>query len=151
MNESILEVMGDAYLKKGLFKKDTYRLIFTEDRVIFSHVTKEERKEEQKQLKEDMKGKKLKEKIGAAFHVNDRIREKYEQLSLDEILSKGTESFSLPYKNVKKVKRHVIMDEETSNDQTKVVIVTTNDKLKLTFSGEGIATKIYKKLKEMSK
>jgi len=151
MNESILEIIGDAHLKKGLFKKDTYRLIFTEERVLFSHVTKEARKEEQKQLKEEMKGKKFKEKVGAMFHVNERIYKKYEQLSLEEILSMGTDSFSLPYKNIRKVKRHIMTDEESNNNQTKVVIVTTSEKLKLSFSDETAATKIYKKLKNMSK
>lgn len=151
MDENVLDVMGDAYLKKGLFKKDAYRLVFTEERVIFSHVTKDLRKQEQKELASELKGKKLKERLSASFHNNERICKRYQELSIEEILEMGTESFSLPYKDIKKVKRHIMTDEESNLDTTTVILNTISNKLKLTFPNETVATKIYKMLKEKNK
>ncbi len=151
MNEPILQIVGDVYLKKGFLKKDTYRLVFTEDDVLFSHLTKEVRKEEQKQLTEDLKGKSFKERVGEMFHMNKKVYEKYEQMSVDEILSMGTDSFRLPYKDIKKVKRHMDFDSDSTQRASKVTITTNSDKLKLSFSDDRASSKTYKIIKEKIK
>jgi len=149
---TMVDVVGDVYIKKGLFKKDTYRMVFTETSVLFSHVTKDMQKEEQKEFKEFLKGKKLKERIGAMLHARERINEQYLQMSEEEILHKGESSFKLAYKDVKKVKRKSnYADEDTVSQPASVIVKLTSDKLKLNFSDDRASSKAYKLLKKAIK
>ena len=153
MNEPIQEIVGDIYLKKGLLTKNTFRLIFTSDRMIFLHVTKEERKEEQKAFAKELKGKKFKERIGAMLHAKELSYEKYKEMSLEEMLKQGEVSFELPYQSINKVKRHInVMDDDSVRDEaSKVTIKTASEKYKLSFSDERASSKTYKILKKAIK
>lgn len=151
MTDKILQIVGDVYVKRSLFKKDAYRLVFKEESVLFSHVNKELRKQEQKQLIEDLKGKSFKERVGEMVHMNRRVYDKYEQLSRNEILSMGTKSFELPYKDLRSVKKRVLLATDGNENPTKVTLTTKSEKLKLSFSDELASSKTYKILKEKTK
>jgi hypothetical protein len=153
MNEPIQEVVGDVYLKKGLLTKNTFRLVFTDERVIFVHATKAMIKEEQKDFAAELKGKKFKERLGAMLHARERTLEKYKDMSLEELLKQGEVSFELPYSKIKKVKRHIsaMDDDSVSDDASRVTIKTDSEKIKCSFSDERASSKTYKILKKAIK
>lgn len=148
MNESIIQIVGDIYVKRGMFKKDAYRLIFVQERVLFSHLTKAIRKEERKTFEESLRGKSFKERMGAVFHDNQRVYEKYEKLTSEEILSAGTASFSLDYKDVLSIKKKVFFKTQDKEKPTKVTLKTINEELILSFSDETASNKTYKLIQE---
>jgi hypothetical protein len=152
MSEAMNEIVGDVYIKKGLFKKDTYRMVFFEEDLVFTHVTKDMLKEEQKEFKEFLKGKKLKERIGAMLHAREQMLKKYESMSEEDLLRLGETSFKISYKNIHKVKRKSnYADEDSVSQPASVILKLTNDKMKLNFSDDRASSKAYKRLKKAIK
>ena len=104
-DEKVLFIIPNVHQKEGFLKTQGYRLVLTNQRVIFAKVTKEMQKEEDKELKESLKGKSIKERMGTLMTGSKRVNEKYQAMSIDEILSETEGNFCLSNEDIRKVKR----------------------------------------------
>lgn len=151
MNEPILQIVCNVYVKRNFFTRDAYRLVFTEEKILFSRITKELIKQEQRKLDEDLKGKSFKERAGAVFQSNQRVYDKYEVLSEKEILALSEGSFGLPYENILSIKKRVFFVFNAKGKPTRATLTTNSQKMKLSFSDEEASSKTYKIIKDKIK
>ena len=137
MSEERIGVIKEV-VKKKLFSADTYNIFVTNQRLIFSCLTKNDKKETERRLNEKVKGKNFKERLEIISTHTYELPERYDKMSLDEILKENSKNFELGFDEIIKIKVKRPKTKD-SNEQIKsdyLVFETTHDKFSITPSSQ---------------
>ena len=129
--ESIVGIIPNVGIKKGLFKADAYNLVLTPQRLVFARLTSEMLKEASSEAKEQAKeqGKGFFGQWGAMISSNSSIVDRYLQMPVEAILAENPDSFSIPLAEIKKAKTKSNYDPES--DQPDELIIEAREKYKI--------------------
>lgn len=148
-----INAITDVTIKKGLLKFHTYTLLFTDDSIIFARLTKEIKKADYQALKEDVKGKGLRERMAAFSAHSLRYLERYQTMSKSDILKESIDNFELSKHHITKVKTPLGVSYD-QNDQIipkKIKIHTNNAKYELRFQSANESDRAFQILKDYTK
>jgi nucleoside diphosphate kinase len=145
----LFKVISGVYRKEGFIKKTEYALIVLEDQIIFAKVTKQMRKEEQKKLYEELKGKSFKERMLAVMTENKRVYERYQGRDIQSIIHETPGNFMIRKSDIKKVKTSLgqMYDDNHQPIAKKVFVITENEKHHLSFQEANQSDAAYQFLK----
>ena len=128
----------DSGKKEGIMKQVLCYIVFFDKEIIFAHFSNKRQKEELKIYNELSKknGDGIISRFGNSMNFFKDYREKYYQMSKEEIISEESSNFSISYEQIKNVKftrmqiKHY--DDDVKQQPGKLVIVLPNEKLKFT-------------------
>ncbi|MDI6453797.1 hypothetical protein [Peloplasma aerotolerans] len=125
-------------VKKKFLSSDTYNIFVTNQRLIFSLLTKDDKKETERRLNEKVKGKSFKERLEIIATHTYELPNRYDKMSLAEILEENSKNFQLGFDEIVKIKVKRPKTKD-SNEQIKsdyLVFETTQDKFTITPSSQ---------------
>jgi hypothetical protein len=148
-NEQLIGIVPQILKKEGLIKRVSYNIIITDKRLLFSKITKAMIKEDQAALIEETKGKGFMARMGAVMGSNQRLYNRYQQLTPEEILNENQENYSLEHQQVDSVKFRYSMtyDDSGQSGADKFIIKSVLGKHEFSFSNNGDTSHAKKMLK----
>ncbi len=152
-NEKIMYIIQNVSIKEGLLRSPSYRVIVTNERLVFAKVTKEMVKEENQALKENLKGKGFKERVGVLMTSSQQAQERYQSMAVEEILRETEGNFAVPFTDIRKVKRPMgtRFDENNQPYPRNITIHTQQGKHVLKFHYANESDDAYRVLKDCEK
>ncbi len=125
-------------VKKKFLSADTYNIFVTNQRLIFSCLTKDDKKETERRLNEKVKGKSFKERLMIIATHTYELPKRYDTMSIEEILEENFKNFQLAFDEIVKikVKRPKTKDSNNQNKSDYLVFETTQDKFTVTPSSQ---------------
>lgn len=137
MSEEKLGVIKEV-VKKKFLSADTFNIFVSNQRLIFSCLTKEDKKETERRLNEKVKGKSFKERLEIIATHTYELPKRYEEMTLDEILKENSKNFELNFDEIVhiKVKRPKTKDSNEQNKSDYLVFKTTQDQFTITPSSQ---------------
>ncbi len=149
----IEHIIGGVSRKEGFLKYQGYRLFFTNKRLIFAKMTKEMRKQEQKEMLDGLKGKGFKARLGAVMTGHKALYDKYQNVEPDIILNEHPGSFFIDRAMLKKVKQPGVTryDDHGQQINKNIVLKTVQDKHVLKINDVHETDRAYQALKQYVK
>ena len=153
VNESLLGIITGAAKKIGIVKQKRYHIVVTDQRIVFAEITKAMVKEDQKKLVEETKGKGFMARMKIAMQANQIAAERFENMSIEEILQMSSENFAVHFSTVKKIKTPlgVRYDQNEQEMPKKVDIISEQGTHSLRFDTPKESNHAYKLLKDAHK
>ena len=130
-----------------------YNIFITDERLIFSYLTKDAKKETERRLNEKVKGKSFKERLEIISHHTYEIPEKYETMSPDEILAEHPRNHAISLNEILEVTIKIPMtkDEKGWMKSGEFHVKTQHEKFKLSPVTESAMQLFKSVLKERAK
>ncbi len=118
----------------GLFNIKQYNIFITDERLIFSFMSKEAKKETQKRLDEKVKGKSFKERLSIIASHGYVLPEQYHEMAIDDIANEHPNNIVILLEDVVKlsIKRPKAPDSKGFAKSDYFVLKTKDKKIKIT-------------------
>ncbi len=138
-NEQLVGIVPQVLKKEGLIKRVSYNVIVTDKRLLFSQITKAMIKEDQAALIEETKGKGFMARMSAVMSSNQRLYNRYQQLTPEQILNENQGNFSLDHQHIDSIKFRYSMtyDDSGQSGSDKFIIKSVLGKHEFSFSNNG--------------
>ncbi|MFG0252273.1 MAG: hypothetical protein ACF8NJ_05300, partial [Phycisphaerales bacterium JB038] len=101
--------IGDARLKQGLFRRATFSLVITPERIIAARLTSRMLRDEAKRASAEAKasGKGMLGRMAATMTTGFRFHDRYLQMAADQALAEHESNFAIPVPDIDWVKTRV--------------------------------------------
>ena len=138
MNQKWKAVIKRIHVYKRLLGVP-YNIFVSDDKLVFSFLTKDALKETDRRLNEKVKGKSFKERMEIITNHTYELPLKYHTMDLDEILSEHQKNFQLHVQDIHQIsicypktkdtenRRHAFFKVSTSSGNFDIKPVTTED------------------------
>jgi len=138
--EPVVGVIATVARRKGLFGSQTYCLVVTPQRLVFAELTSQMQKDAARRADEAAKaeGKGLLGRVAARFGWTGDMRDKYEQMPVEDALREVEGNFFVPNSGVRKVTFAQNHNHETHVTTEILSIEADSGKYRFELRGDGI-------------
>ena len=132
MSEKKVQVLTQMNCGK-FFSMKQYNIFITDKRLIFSFMTKDDKKETERRLMEKVKGKSFKERLSIIASHGYQLPERYDTMAIEDLINEHTNNFFIPFEDIItiKIKRPKTKDSKGYVKKDYLVIKTEHKKLKV--------------------
>ena len=132
MTEKKLEVM--THMNCGtFFSMKLCNIFITDKRLIFSLITKDDKKETERRLEEKVKGKSFKERLSIIASHGYVLPDRYKDMAMDDLIDENPNNFQFSFEEIIsiKIKRPKTTDSKGYTKKDYLIIKTKDKKLKV--------------------
>ena len=143
MTENKKQVLTQMSCAKG-FSVKQYNIFVTDQRFVFSFMTKADKKETERLLNEKVKGKSFKERLSIIANHGYQLPSRYHDMEADDILKENEKNFQINFDDLVeiKIKRPKTKDSQGFDKHDYLVIKTNQLKLKISPANKELLIKL---------